>query len=301
MDNRRGRGIAAMISAVALFSAMDALMKLLVERYPPIQVTTLRGLASLPFLLFPFFIHRRWHRLETRCWHWHVARGAIGVVMLASFIFAVKQLSLADTYSIFMCAPLLIAALSVPLLRERVAAGQWAAIGVGLAGVIVMLRPSGAGWTTLGGLAAVLSAVCYAASAIALRVMSRSETNESLVFYFTLVLTIGAGMLALPRWQAMLVADLPLIVGVGFLGATAQYLITEAFRRAPASVVAPFEYTALLWGVLLDLVVWNVLPGVITLAGGAVVIGAGLYLIARERVHPRPVSKEADPAKELPG
>ena len=295
MDNRRGKGIAAMIGAVALFSAMDALLKLLVERYPPIQVTTLRGLASLPFLLLPFLIHRRWHRLVTRHWHWHAIRGAIGVVMLASFIFAVKRLSLADTYSIFMCAPLFIAALSVPLLREQVAGGQWAAIGVGLAGVLVMLRPSGAGWTTLGGLAAVLSAVCYAVSAIALRVMSRSETKESLVIYFTLVLTIGAGLLALSGWRSMLVSDLPLIVGVGFLGATAQYLITEAFRSAPASVVAPFEYTALLWGVLLDLVVWKVLPGAITLAGGTVVIGAGLYLITRERRVATELRTEAEP------
>jgi drug/metabolite transporter (DMT)-like permease len=272
-----------MICAVALFSAMDALMKLLVERYPPMQVTTLRGLASLPFLLLPFLIHGRWHRLATARWHWHLGRAAIGVVMLGSFIFAVKQLSLADTYSIFMCAPLLIAALSVPLLRERVSAGQWVAIGVGLAGVLVMLRPTGAEWATIGGLAALLSAVCYAASALALRVLSRSETRESLVFYFTLLLSIGAGLLALPGWRPMLVSDLPLIVGIGFLGATAQYLITEAFRSAPASVIAPFEYTALPWGVLLDLLIWKVLPAAITIAGGAVVICAGLYLIARER------------------
>jgi len=272
-----------MMCAVALFSAMDALMKLLVERYPPMQVTTLRGVASLPFLLLPFLIRGRWHRLQTRRWHWHLGRATIGVVMLWSFIFAVQRLSLADTYSIFMCAPLLIAALSMPLLREHVAMGQWIAIAVGLAGVLVMLRPTGAAWATLGGLAAVLSAVCYAVSAIALRVLSRSETRESLVFYFTLFLSIGAGFLALPGWRPMLLSDLPLIVGIGFLGATAQHLITEAFRSAPASVVAPFEYTALLWGVLLDLVIWKVLPGAITLAGGAVVICTGLYLIARER------------------
>jgi drug/metabolite transporter (DMT)-like permease len=244
---------------------------------------TLRGVASLPFLLLPFLIRGRWHRLQTRRWHWHLGRAAIGVVMLWSFIFAVQHLSLADTYSIFMCAPLLIAALSVPLLREHVAMGQWVPIAVGLAGVLVMLRPTGAGWATLGGLAAVLSAVCYAGSAIALRVLSRSETRESLVFYFTLFLSIGAGFLALPGWRSMLLSDLPLIVGIGFLGATAQHLITEAFRSAPASVIAPFEYTALLWGVMLDLVIWKVLPGAITLTGGAVVICTGLYLIARER------------------
>lgn len=275
-----------MMGAVALFSAMDALLKLLVERYPPMQVTTLRGAASLPFVLLPFLIRGRWHRLRTGRWYWHLGRAAIGVVMLASFIFAVERLSLADTYSIFMCAPLLIAALSVPLLREKVATGQWIAIGVGLAGVLVMLRPTGAGWVTIGGLAAVLSAVCYAVSAIALRMLSRSETSESLVFYFTLFLSVGAGLLALEGWRPMLWSDLPLILGVGIAGSVAQHLITGAFRNAPASVVAPFEYTALLWGVLLDLAIWKVLPGAVTLAGGAVVIAAGLYLIARERRTP---------------
>ena len=201
----------------------------------------------------------------------------------ASFIFAVERLSLADTYSIFMCAPLLIAALSVPLLREKVTTGQWVAIGVGLAGVLVMLRPSGADWATIGGLAAVLSAICYAASAIALRVLSRSETNESLVLYFTLFLSIGAGLLALDGWRPILLSDLPMIVAVGLAGSVAQHLITDAFRNAPASVIAPFEYTALLWGVMLDFAIWHVLPGAVTLVGGAVVIGAGLYLIQRER------------------
>ncbi len=283
MTDRRAKGIAAMIGAVALFSGMDALLKLLAADYPPMQVTTLRGLASLPFLLLPFLVRGRWHRLRPAHWHWHVARAAIGVVMLWSFIFAVQRLSLADTYSIFMCAPLFIAALSVPLLHEKVTAGQWAAIAVGLGGVIVMLRPTGAGWATIGGLAALLAAVCYAVSAIALRVLSRTETTESLVFHYTVFLSVGAGLVAFPGWQPMQLSDLPLLVGIGVLGTVAQLLITEAFRNAPASVVAPFEYTALLWGVLLDLAVWNVLPGVLTLAGGAVVIGAGLYLIARER------------------
>jgi drug/metabolite transporter (DMT)-like permease len=283
VSNRRAKGIAAMIGAVALFSAMDALLKLLAEDYLPMQVTTLRGLASIPFLLLPFLVRGRWHRLRPAHWHWHIARGAIGVIMLASFIFAVQRLSLADTYSIFMCAPLFIAALSVPLLHEKVTAGQWAAIAVGLGGVIVMLRPTGAGWASIGGLAAALAAVCYAVSAIAIRVLSRTETTESLVFYYTVFLSVGAGLVAFPGWQPMQLSDLPLLLGIGVFGSVAQLLITEAFRNAPASVVAPFEYTALLWGVLLDLAVWNVLPGVLTLAGGAVVIGAGLYLIARER------------------
>jgi drug/metabolite transporter (DMT)-like permease len=110
--------------------------------------------------------------------------------------------------------------------------------------------------------------------------------------YFTLLLSLGAGLLALPGWRAMNMVDLPLVLGVGVCGAAAQHLITRAFTNAPASVIAPFEYTALLWGVMLDFAIWNVLPGAITLAGGAVVIAAGLYLIARERRGP--VATEAE-------
>ncbi len=104
-----------------------------------------------------------------------------------------------------------------------------------------------------------------------------------MVFWFTALLAFGAGLLALPGWVRIDADHVPLLVGVGVTGAMGQHFITEAFRRAPASVVAPFEYTALLWGALLDLVVWGVLPGAVTVAGGTIVIGAGLYLMARER------------------
>ena len=272
-----------MLVAVALFSAMDALLKLLVERYPPMQVTTLRGLASLPFLLLPFLIRGRWHRLQTRRWHWHLGRARYRCRdALRRSSSPCKRLSLADTYSIFMCAPLLIAALSVPLLREQVATGQWIAIARRpgrRAGDAAPEAPDGrpsADWPPCCRRSAMRERD-HAARAVALR----HERKPGLLVHA--VPRIGAGLLALPGWRSMLLSDLPLIVGIGFLGATAQHLITEAFRSAPASVVAPFEYTALLWGVLLDLVIWNVLPGAITLVGGAVVICAGLYLIARER------------------
>jgi drug/metabolite transporter (DMT)-like permease len=98
-----------------------------------------------------------------------------------------------------------------------------------------------------------------------------------------LLLSVGAGLLAVPHWAPLQYDHWPLFLGIGVTGALGQHFITEAFRHAPAAVVAPFEYTALLWGVALDLVIWRVLPGAVTLGGGAIVIGAGLYLLARER------------------
>jgi drug/metabolite transporter (DMT)-like permease len=286
------RGILSMLVAVAFFSLMDAQLKLLAAHYPPLQVSFLRGATSLPFVLLPILLRGRLARLRPVNVRLHLLRGALSVVMLGSFVYAVRESSLATTYSIFMCAPLVVAALSARMLGERVTRLQWTAIGVGLAGVLLMLRPDGAQWISVGSVAAVVAALCYSLAVITLRVLSRTDTTESMVFSFTFLLAVGAGLLSIPGWTLVLWAHWPLLAGVGLLGSLGQHFITEAFRNAPASVVTPFEYTALLWGVLLDLVVWGVLPGAITLVGGAIVIGAGLYLIRRERQRPG----KADPA-----
>jgi drug/metabolite transporter (DMT)-like permease len=276
------RGIIAMLAAVAFFSLMDAQLKLLAAHYPPLQVSFLRGATSLPFVLLPILLRGRLARLRPVNVRLHLLRGALSVLMLGSFVYAVRESSLATTYSIFMCAPLVVAALSARMLGERVTQSQWMAIAAGLAGVLLMLRPEGAQWISAGSVAAVVAALCYSLAVITLRVLGRTDTTESMVFSFTFLLAIGAGLLSIPAWKPVLWAHWPLLVGVGLLGSLGQHFITEAFRSAPASVVTPFEYTALLWGVLLDLVVWGVLPGAVTLVGGAIVIGAGLFLVRRE-------------------
>ncbi len=126
------RGILAMLFAVALFSVMDAQLKLLAGHYGPMQVSFLRGATALPFVLLPILLRGRLARLKLVNVRLHLLRGALAVLMLGSFVYAVRESSLATTYSIFMCAPLLVAALSAPLLGERVAGAQWAAIAAGL-------------------------------------------------------------------------------------------------------------------------------------------------------------------------
>jgi len=278
------RGIVAMLVAIAFFAVMDAQLKLLAAHYGPMQVAFVRGLASLPFVLLPVVIRGRLARLRPVNVRLHLLRGVLSVLMLGSFVYAVRESSLATTYSIFMCAPLVVAALSAPMLGERVAGAQWGAIAVGLAGVLLMIAPRGGGeWVSLGALAAVVAVATYSLSVVTLRLLSRTDTTESMVFWFSVLLSVGAGLLAIPHWAPLQPDHWPLFVGIGVTGALGQHLITEAFRHAPAAVVAPFEYTALLWGVALDLVIWHVLPGFATLLGGAIVVSAGLWLMARER------------------
>ena len=167
------RGIIAMLVAVALFSVMDAQLKLLAAHYGPMQVSFLRGATALPFVLLPIVLRGRLARLRPVNIRLHLLRGTLSVLMLASFVYAVRESSLATTYSIFMCAPLLVAALAVPVLGERVARVQWMAIAVGLAGVLLMLAPRGGQWASLGALAAVIAAVTYSVAVVSLRMLAR--------------------------------------------------------------------------------------------------------------------------------
>lgn len=278
------RGIIAMLLAVGAFAVMDALLKLLAGTYGPMQVAFLRGATSLPFVLLPVLLRGRLARLRPVNLRLHLLRGVLSVVMLASFVYAVRESSLVTTYSIFMCAPLLVAALSAPMLGERVSRAQWAAIAVGFAGVLLMIAPRGeARWVSLGALAALVAMAGYSLAVVTLRLLARTDTTESTVFWFTVLLAVGAGLLSIPGWVPLQAGHWGLLLGIGVTGALGQHFITEAFRHAPAAVVAPFEYTALLWGVGLDLVIWRVLPGTATVAGAAVIVAAGLYLMARER------------------
>ncbi len=274
-----------MLTAVVAFSGMDTLLKLLSATYPPMEVAVLRGACSLPFMLLPVLVAGSWRSLYPRRWPTHLLRGALSVVVLGGFIFAVRELSLANAYAVFLSAPLIITALSVPMLKERTERGNWIAIAVGLAGVLIILRPNVSGLATLGSLAALLAAVAYALSAITLRMLTRTDTTASVVVWTISVMTVIAGIIAAPHWVSIHSEHYGWLVGLGVLAAIGSYLLTEAFRSAPASVVAPLEYTALLWGIAIDRIIWNVLPSARVCWGGAVVIGSGLYLIWRERSH----------------
>jgi drug/metabolite transporter (DMT)-like permease len=171
------------------------------------------------------------------------------------------------------------------VLKERVNGARWLAIAVGMAGVLVVLRPSGAGFFTLGGLAILAAAVFYAVSAVTGRVLARSDSGEQMVFWLMLMMAVGATALALPAWVAVEARHLPLLAGLAVSGFLAQLAITEAFSHGEASVVAPFEYTALACGVAIDWLLWKTLPDQYTLIGAAIIIGSGLYLIRHESTH----------------
>jgi drug/metabolite transporter (DMT)-like permease len=281
------RGLITMAAAVATFSVMDVTMKRLVEDYPAMQVTFLRGAASLPFLFAATALFGRFRDLMPRRWGLHVMRGFISVGTLWTFVYAVGQLSLADAYTIFMSAPLLITALSVPMLGEHVGWHRWAAVIVGLIGVVVVLRPSGNVVVTLGGLAALAAALGYALSVLTIRVLSRTDTAPATVVWALAIMTVISGAFAARGWIAIRAEHWPWIIALGITGSLGQYLITEAFRRAPPPVIAPLEYSALAWGMVFDWVLWMTSPSSRMLVGAAIIVGSGWYVIHREAVTSR--------------
>jgi drug/metabolite transporter (DMT)-like permease len=279
------RGALLMLAAVALFALMDAGLKTLSAHYPPFQVAALRGLSSLPLVLAWALWTAGPRALLRVRWPLHLLRGALGIAMMASFVYALKRLPLSTAYSIFFVAPLLITALSVPFLGERVGPRRWTAIAIGLLGVLVVLRPSGQGMFTLAGLAVLVAATGYAISAITVRVLARTDSTQAITFWLLGLMALGAGALALPDWVPLRGEHLWIVAAIGVAGALGQYTITEAFRLGEASLIAPLEYTALVWGLALDLALWGVLPDAATWAGAAIIIASGLYLLRRERVH----------------
>ena len=277
--------IYAMLLAVFMFALMDTAMKLLSARYPALQVAALRALCSLPLVAAYVAWRGAFRGIFKVRWPMHLLRGVLGILMLALFAYGLRQLSLAEAYSIFFIAPALITALSVLLLKERVNLARWVAIGVGMCGVLVVLRPSGAGFLTVGGLAVLAAAACYAFSAITVRVLARSDRNEHTVFWLIVLIAVGGGALAAPNWVPIPASEIPLLAGLALSGFIGQLAITEAFSRGEASSVAPFEYSALAWGVGMDWLLWRALPDSWTMLGAAIIIGSGLYLIRHEKEH----------------
>jgi drug/metabolite transporter (DMT)-like permease len=273
-----------MAAAVFAFSIMDATLKRLSSHYGPLQVACMRCLSSVAWLLLVIGYQRSWSVLRASQPLLHIGRGVLGIVMLASFVYAVHQMTLAQTYSLFLAAPLLMTALSVPMHGERVTPRRWAAIVLGLSGVLVILDPWSKGPVApTAAVAAAAATICYSLSALTVRSLRQGNSIMSTVFWNLTLVGVGSGLLAIGHWNDIPGADWPWLAGTGLAGALGQFWITDAFRRAPPAVVAPFEYTSILWAFAIDWIFWSATPSSRLILGAGVVIAAGTYVVWDER------------------
>ncbi len=224
----------------------------------------------------------------------HLGRGAISVCGMFLNFAALARLPLVDATAISFAAPLITVAFAAWFLGERVRIFRWSAVAVGFAGVIVMLWPYlnlsqyAAGGTatqvaTIGAICALAGAFTNAGSVIQTRRLTDTETTSSIVFYFSLICAL-AGLATLPfgwiwpdGWQ------LAALIGTGLVGGLAHILLTASYRFAPASMVAPFDYTTMVWAFILGYAMFGEVPTIYVYVGSAIVAGSGLFVIWRER------------------
>lgn len=278
------RGIAAMLLACAFFATMDALLKSLAGHYAPVQVMALRGLTALPLVCLYIAWRREAASVFNRRLRWrlHLLRTTLNMTMLALFVYGLKTLGLAEAYTLSFIAPLLMVLIAVPMLGEPVQPRHWVAIGLGFAGVVIALRPEQGAFLSAGAVAVLAAAVCYALSNMLGRLISRTESSAALVFWTTAGMAVGGSLLAAPVWVSIQPEHGWALAGLAISGFLGQMAIAEAFRHGQAAAIAPFEYSALAWALVLDWLFWQAAPDAWTLGGGALIILSGLWLARSE-------------------
>lgn len=292
------RGIIFMILAVFSFALMDVSMKQLSADLSSYQISFFRGSTSLPFILIWILVGNGIGTLKAKRADLHLLRGVLSMVFLVATVVTLNQLPLANAYAIFFIGPLVITLLSAWILKEKVGRYRYSAVAVGFVGVVVMLNPSAMGFMSIGVIAGLISMIGYSFSMILVRFMHRTETSEALMFYFLLSLTLGCGAVALFNWEPVTLKHLPWLLLLGVSGAIGQYLLTEAYRQAPPSLLSSFEYTAMIWAIGLGYLLWGELPGIWVVVGSAIVIGSGIYISHRETVRKAPITPKTRHIKD---
>jgi drug/metabolite transporter (DMT)-like permease len=275
-------GIGYAVLAFALFSAMDTVMKWLSGGYPLIQIMFFMNLFG--FLVLLPLIARSGGLTSLRPVRLGLllTRGLCVAVSSLLFFVAFSRLPMADVYSIAFASPLVISAISALFLREALDGRGWAAIAVGFAGVAVMLRPDGGNLVNLGVLSGIGGMLTYCLSITLARTLSRTETPAAMLSWsFAVALAVSG--LAMPFDFAVPSAgDFGLLILTGLLYGGGQFAMIAACSRAPTPIVAPFQYSQMIWGILFGFVLFGDKPDILTLAGATVVIATGLYILQRE-------------------
>ncbi len=282
-------GIALVLAATLSFTLMSALVRFLGQEVPLGEVVFARSFfAFIPLLAMIYWRGELRVALHTRHPWAHFSRSAVGAFAMFLNFGALALLPLADATAIGFAAPIFTVVLAALFLGEVVRIRRWSAVGVGFIGVLIMLSPfigetpRGEG-AALGAFLAIAGAFTVAIAMTQVRHMSKTESTSSLVFYFSITCSL-CGLATIPwGWVVPTPFEFVLMVVMGLLGGVGQILITESYRHAPASVLAPFSYTAMIYSIVIGYFAFSEMPEPIVLVGAGVVIAAGLFVIWRER------------------
>ncbi len=274
------RGILAMLAGSGLLTLSDAATKHLTELYPLGQVLCLRQLAALFFILPYAGIVTGTRALRIVDGRGQLLRGMLFLAGSVIVVVSLHHLPLSFVSVVLFSSPLFVAAVSAPVLGERVYAYQWMAIAVGFFGVLLIVQPGtrGGDWIAL---LALFGAFLNALRDAFTRRLSRTDTSISILFWSGVIVCIG-GVFTVPfGWQPIDFKGGMWFLAAGFFNAAAQFMVIEAFRLGKAAVVAPFRYSGLLWAILIGFLVWGEIPDAWMAIGAAIVVWAGVYMSRR--------------------
>jgi len=272
-----------MCAGVAMFPFMNAAVKLLGARYPVSEIVWARFTGHLVVMLLVFLPHYGRRLLAPRRPGVQIARSLLMLVSNMMFVVAIARVPLATASAIGFTSPLIVTALSVPLLRESVGIRRWSAVLIVFAGALLVIRP-GSGLHDPAVLLLLLSSAAYALYQIATRWVSfYDEAPTGIVFSALLGSLVMSLVLpfvfVLPRNPF----DLALLLSLGLLGGAGHYLVIRAFQLAPAAVIAPLGYVELIGTTTLGYLIFDNFPDLWTWVGAAIIIASGLYIALRER------------------
>ncbi|WP_346897659.1 DMT family transporter [uncultured Roseibium sp.] len=275
-------GILLMCAGVACLSANDAVAKTLTAGYSPLQILFLRNVIALPFTLLIALLMGGAPALRSHRPAAHLLRGALWVGATVMFFTSFMHLGLAEATALIFVAPVFITVISALFLRERVGRGGWLAVLAGFLGVLIVIRPGGAAFQPIA-LLPVATALVYAMLMLSARWVDPRESVWTLLVYLTGAGALLGGLIVPFVWIPVQTEDLWLFAAIAFFGTAGMTMMTQAFRLTRAVVVAPLDYTGLLWATLFGWLFWRESPDAMTILGAAIIISSGVFTIFRKK------------------
>ncbi|MFT5113591.1 MAG: drug/metabolite transporter (DMT)-like permease [Parasphingorhabdus sp.] len=296
MNKQKVVGVLGVSFGLGAVLSQDIIMKSLSEHYTVAQLMFVRSFFALLILclLLPLIADKT--VLGSTKKGLQILRGSLQFLSFSCYYIALKSMPILDLVTIFFSAPLIAVALSGPILKEKISLKHWAAVSLGFTGALLMIRPQGQGFDQSIAVFAMGAAILYAGSIVVTRILGESDKGVTTALYTSIMYAVLAG-LSIPLleyiyplflaedlvstsdfWTELRVQDVGLLAMAGAAVCIAFLLLAHAYRQAPVSVLAPWEYTALIWGGIFGFIFWNELPSMETLLGGTLIVASGIYI-----------------------
>ncbi|NCV23862.1 MAG: DMT family transporter [Proteobacteria bacterium] len=279
-NNSNTKAIVAMLVATIALSSMTVFVKIIGPDFHPIQITFLRAVIVL-LVLSPFILKSGVKEVvSTKKPVLHIFRALAGAASNILYFYCYQRMSIADVTIIGQAVPIFVCILATFFLQEKVGWRRWLAISFGFLGVVLVINP--AGNIQIESFIALLATLLFASTFLFMRVLGKTESPTTVVFYYMSISVIVTGLAQPFYWKSLSSDFLWLMLGVGISAAIGQMLMSYSLKNAEASIITPFKYSGIIWAIIFDIVIWDLSPLVSTIVGGLIITLSGIYIFQRE-------------------